>query len=228
MINIMVIGPGHGSCELQESLQMHKRPDVPFDPSGIEGDVYDLNQFPSNQQNKEFRERTFGRYSLDTKKTIEENMKEYLGNLINSDQRTMLCGRICRLGKPFFARHKFDNSAFLIRHPLHAMASYLKHRHPEKVTTRFDGDINSEKCIRYYAKLWNDTVSDCLGGGLQSIRYEFATLDVNKIDDDEIKTAFKNWWINKRNKGIISNDAENLLRKLVEENYTRLYEEWDI
>ena len=222
--NIIAASGGHGSTYIQSTLRAHKRPDVVFGDKMSEP-YLKLSDIPSKKHRIEFKKRTGG-WNLDLNRTIEDNMVRYLEDMNNKNIRVLVGGRISRLG-PFFSVNPIENVICFVRHPLHAMVSFLVHRHPEK-TNRFEGGLNSESCVEYYASIWNATVCDHIEAGSIMIRYEFAPKDAINLKDNKIKQMFSGWHINKRNPSILQPEFESLLKELVKDNYTQLYNKWEI
>jgi len=221
---IIVISGGCGSTYLRNQLNAHKRPDVALFDKVIQHNLM-LSNLITSQQQKEFKKRTYGWYTLNTHKTIEENMLDYLRQINKYNIPTILNGNISRIG-PFFTNNKIDNVICLVRHPLHAMTSLLVHRHPEKVK-RFPKGLNSKECIHYYADMWNSIIGDHLKNNI-IIRYEFAKDDANILTNDKLKNIFKTWKSTTRNYNIINSYYEEMLYELVKNVYIKIYKEWKI
>lgn len=230
---IIIISAGHGSTFLIRKLHAHSRVDVVFDPLSkyaIRGLVDNANlkisDKPLETHRAFFLKRTRGWARLDLTKSIEENMVNYLKAINNSEtERTTLTGSISRIN-PFFSKHKFEGILAVVRHPLHAMVSYCLHQHPER--GEMFGGINSKLCVDFYAKNWNILTTDLMAGGIKIIRYEYAEEDSKGLGDEELELIFKNWKSYKRNYGILKPDIEAYLKRLVENNYFRIYEKWKI
>jgi hypothetical protein len=153
-------------------------------------------------------------------------MVSYLKLMSKLGKYVIVNGRISRIG-PIFSKHEIKNVICLIRHPLHAMVSLLVHRHPEKVK-RFSGGFNSDDCVKYYADLWNKTISDQIGAGNKIIRYEYANKDLEKLNNEKLKILFKGWKSNKRNFNKLKPEFDAMLKDLVKDYYYQLYDKWTI
>ena len=156
-------------------------------------------------------------------------MVQYLTKINGSNKMVMLSGELCRMGS-FFTRNYVKTVLCIVRHPLHAMVSYLVNRHNEKVT-KFKNGFNSNECVEYYAKIWNDVIGDHLNANSTVIRYEFAKEDTVLLtkDDIQLKHILANYWkSNTRNFGVLKPQFEELLKQLVKVNYDKLYETWDV
>jgi len=221
---VIVASGGHGSTFILNKLKAHKRPDVTFGDKLTAVDLK-LSDKPTKEYLKEFKKRTNGFYTLNLDKSIEDNMVSYLNAAYDKNLSVLLSGRISRVGK-FFTNNDVKNVVCLVRHPLHAMVSLLVHRHPEKLEW-FGGNINSEECVLYYSKLWNDTVSDHILANNKIIRYEFARKD-SLNTSNKVRSIFNEWKQKRRNLGVLKEEFEEMLESKVKENYYKLYSKWDI
>lgn len=230
---IIVISAGHGSTFLIGKLHAHSRVDVVFAPVSrytkikwLDNTGLKITDRPLEIHRKLFLQRTRGWSRLDLTKSIEENMVNYLKAINKSEtERTTLTGTISRIG-PFFKRNKIEGVLAVVRHPLHAMVSYLLHQHPE--FGEIYGGINNKSCVDFYASNWNLLTTDLLDGGVPIIRYEYAKEDSRGLGDKELELIFKDWISSKRNYGILKPDIEAYLKSLVANNYFRIYEKWKI
>ena len=160
--------------------------------------------------------------------TIDSFLVRYINYIKSSEMRTAVFNTCAELA--LFSKNSITDVIFLLRHPLHTYASWSKpDRHGDVI--EYLGGVNSEKAILHFAKRWNAVVDEILKlrkkqilGGL--IRYEFATSDVNYIP--EIRWAFENFDIYKRNHGFLSKKAEVMLRNITYNNFCQLYSDWDI
>lgn len=233
---IILIYAGHGSTFLYRRLKafsnVHKRPDVTFDVLIKYNDyVFEnvglkLTDKPTEYHKNLFFKRSMGFFCIDFAKSVEENMVNYLKRVNNSKtEKTMLTGSISQIG-PFFTRNKIEGVLAVVRHPLHAMVSYLLHQHPRS-GKRFGG-VNSKACADFYAKYWNTRITDLFGANIRIIRYEYAREDSEGLGDEILEAIFKDWKSSKRNYGVLKPDNEAYLKSLVKDNYFRLYEKWQI
>lgn len=226
---ILSLHAGHGSTFLIKELDAHIRPDVVFHDQRTFDPGCTLIDKPTKDHIIEFRKRTFGWYSLNPNMTIEENMVQYLTKINSDNKIVVITSELCRMG-PFFTRNSIENVICVVRHPLHAMVSYLTHQHREKVK-RFKEGFNSIECVEYYAKIWNEIISDHINANSKIIRYEFAREDASFLteEDAKLKDLFINKWrSDTRNFGVLNTQLEELLKQLVKINYDKLYEGWGI
>jgi hypothetical protein len=156
-------------------------------------------------------------------KTINDNLM----NLVKDPERiVLLCGRCSSEGGRFLTENNVKSLA-LIRHPLHSYVSYLSHRHPAHAAPF--GGFKSEKCIRWYAKRWNNVVSDIVDSPSAIVRFEFLASDLRFIDDLLHLDAVNRWKPHIRNWGELPKEGEELLRKLTKEMFDQVYPgEWEI
>lgn len=226
---ILSVHAGHGSTFLSGELHTHRRPDVVFHDQKTFDPNCALTDKPTKCHIIGFKKRTFGWYDLNPNITIEKNMVKYLIKINSSNKMVMITSELCRMG-PFFTCNPIENVICVVRHPLHAMVSYLTHQHREKVK-RFKEGFNSVECVEYYAKIWNEIVSDHINANSKIIRYEFVKEDASFLtkEDEKLKNLFVNRWrSDTRNFGVLNTHLEELLKQLVKINYDKLYERWDV
>jgi hypothetical protein len=225
---------GHGSTFLKKYLKscgikVHIRPDIVFNNKSTLNPDAKLSDKPTKNHLNKFRIRTLNQYSLNLNKTIEENMIYYLNSVNKSNNVVIFTSEICRMG-PFFTNNNIENVIYIVRHPVHAMISFLAHQHKEKMV-HFKNGLNSIEYVKYYAKLWNDLTSDHLNGGSKIVRYEFAKRDVDFLGKGDIilKNMFTTSWKSDiRNYNVLDSQLEAILKDMVRANYERLYDRWEV
>lgn len=230
---VIVAPPGSGSTHLNRQLESHARADLTFEPfsnmshGGVDNTGLKITDKPIKEHMISFHTRTFGEYDLDLNLTIEKNLVNYIDFMNNqTERRATLGGTISTLGPPFFTRNKTNGILAIIRHPLHSMVSLLLHQHPWHGVQL--GGINSETCVKFYANQWNRLVSDLIAGEIKIIRFEYAKEDSAELEDDKLKSIFSKWLSHLRIHRALKIGFERMLKSLVEKNYFKLYEEWEI
>jgi hypothetical protein len=129
----------------------------------------------------------------------------------------------------FFAAYKDLKAIGLVRHPLLAMESLYLRKHPEKV--KHYGTYQSEELVIDYSAVWNNAVADILESGMPIIRFEYAWDDIKKIPkkkNRELYRMFKNWRKLPRRTPTLKPDLVSLLKRLVCDDYKKLYPSWEI
>lgn len=236
MGTVIVSPGGSGSSFIIKEMNADSRPDVVFSPLDAhkrriipENLELCLSDLPTEWHATYFTGRTHMKYRLDLEISIEENMVRYLRKAVSSKDNVLLGGAISRVG-PFFLRNKDrwpkETVVCFIRHPLQSMASFLLHRHPEKID-RY-GRFSSSSCLIQYAMLWKKIVNDAIRGGLTIVRFEYAKEDSLKLKDERLKAVFADWIEGKRNYEMLTKDQENYFKKLVSNIYFQIYERWDV
>ncbi len=221
MRRVYASGGGHGSVYFVSALRptlrsIHVRPDTVFDTDKC------LDDLPDEASVPEFKEKTG--FTLDTSKTINDNMMSYLGYLEEVDALVLL-SRMSRLGK-FFTRNGLTAPICLVRHPLHAYVSFIGHRHP-KAGEQFGG-LEADATIRWYADQWNSMTSDYLESGCRIVRFEYMQDDVKGLSNPDLPALLKHWRTDVRNNNVLPHDKEGLMKELVSDTYSRIYKAWDI
>lgn len=182
-----------------------------------------IDSFPELNAIKGFASRTD--FQMNSSKTISANLKDYIDSLKADPIKTAIFNSMPKFN--FFVKNGISNLVCLVRHPLHAYLSFTKkNRHFNLIEKT--GGVNSKKSIDYYVDAWNSIVSQHLGlvnKGSICLRYEFFNDDLSSTSLP--KKIFDGWDGSYRNKGLTS-ENEKYLRSQVEENYFRIYSEWDI
>ncbi len=231
---VLVTPPGSGSTHLIYQLKAHARPDLVFEPFSnyTVGGTFNntglkITDKPIKEHGIKFLERAYREFNLDINLTIEQNLVKYIDFMqIRSKRRAAFCGTISTLGPQFFRRNKTNGVLAIIRHPLHSMISWLSHQHPSHGLQL--GGINSERCVEFFAGRWNRLTADLIAGKIKIIRFEYAAEDSKDIKDQHLKSLFKNWLSSLRNFDELKPKWESLLKYLVEKNYNKIYEKWEI
>jgi hypothetical protein len=157
---------------------------------------------------------------------IGEFLVRYVRFLRAAPDRTAVFNTVAELG--LFSRHRVPGVVFLVRHPLHAFASWAKAaRHGDVV--EYLGGINSCRAIGHFAARSNAVFDEIqqlrllgiLGGVL---RYEFIKADLESFP--ELAWVFDNFDSSKRNDGQLSLEAESLMRDLTADRVNLLYKSW--
>ena len=216
---------GSGSTHLIRTLatryEVGAKPDTVFRPSYPELRIGDLN---INQGT--FAERSHG-YAISTDATLEEILPEYVRYLRRSPSRTAVFNTAAELG--LFSKYEIPDVVFLIRHPLHAFASWAKpERHGDIV--RYLGGLNSPVAIERFARRWNAVVDEMrrlqeagiLGG---YIRYEYAASDARPLG---LGWIYRDLDSSRRNSAALSEVSSSFLQSLVHSRLMELYDVWDI
>lgn len=160
--------------------------------------------------------------------TIDSFLLRYIKFIRSSEKRTVVLNTCAELG--LFSKYDITDVIFLIRHPLHAYASWAKpERHGDIIESL--GGINSESAIKLYANRWNAVIDELLIlrdrnllGGL--IRFEYAQNDINEIP--ELLWLVNDFDHTKRNYNYLSKTAERFLRNITYDRFLRLYLDWNI
>ncbi|RLC88830.1 MAG: hypothetical protein DRJ03_00910 [Chloroflexi bacterium] len=214
MILITPFG-GHGTVFLSRRFggKLSIRPDTVF---GWEPNLFSL---PDPQLSDQFKKRAG--IQLDLNKTINDNLMAMLEEHENRKWHTLLCGR-CSHKQKFLTINGIE-SVGIVRHPLHAMVSFLSHQHPEHAV-RFGG-FNTRTAVDWYAYSWNNIVEDMLESKCTIFHYEFMP---DEIKEPDLKRRLANWDGSKRNHNELSYTLEQMLHYRVKENFDKLYDAWDI
>lgn len=163
------------------------------------------------------------RFQLDMTRSIEHNLNDYLRHIRHRSKLAVIFSRPSTM--LFFSRNGIKRVNFIIRHPLHSYVSYTKRvRHYEVVAGL--GGPDTEAGVEFWAREWNNTVQDALDSGNKIIRFEFTHSDTR--DDAELRRIFTSWDTTKRNHGVLSSAREKQLMDLVHDNYSRLYDRWNV
>jgi len=207
----------------------HVRPDVKFLPDFWPCQLKRMQllnekgfeNFPTPFSAKEFAKRSG--FQLDLKKTINDNMLEYVRFVKKSKCYSLLTFSAYW---SFFSKNRIKNVAFLVRHPLHNYVSWTKDkRHGSQIEEI--GGINSEVSIKFFAKIWNGIVKEyllCKELKLRPLLLRFEYIN------EEFKYAriFRMWESDKRNYGIVHQKYEDLLRELTNDTFMRIYNKWNL
>lgn len=233
---------GSGSSHLAARLGAFARPDVwqpPFqgrrlvewealtrepglllDASGYDAPAADWEPF-HRRTDRMFEDR------IDPKRTIRENLVRFCRWLEASGNRVVFV-HAAIMG--LFSGSGIRNVTFLIRHPLHALASFAKpERHAAEVAAL--GGLESEKTIELWADRWNRTASEfleCRRRGLDPVlvRFEFADRDARVTDRHP--SVFRDFRSSIRNTSPLSDTRAEQLRSLVADTYGELYGDWEL
>lgn len=206
---------GHGTTYIHRHIsRCAKRPDV------LWGEHLDIGSYPDQSKSIPWRRRTGG-HILSTKKTIEENLVD----MIESSNIWVLLSGWCSLRNRFLTRNKI-RAYCLVRHPLHAYVSYFGHQHPNHC--RSFGGFNSDGAVEKWSRQWNAIINDFLSSGNKILRYEFFYKDLPY--NAAIKKDFRNFDFDteKRNHGELHPKLEFKLKMLVNDNFYKMYDSWDI
>lgn len=205
---------GTGSVYFSRCVRVAPRPDTVF---GFEPD---LKALPDPACAVAFRARSG--VDLDPEETIEENLARMLEIRENElNLNTMLSGRGSQGGR-FLTENGIRATCF-VRHPLHAFASFLGHRHPVHAA-RFGG-YQTEEAVFFYARIWNAMVSDFISSGNRIHRFEYLP---SGASDPWLRRALAGWNNTLRHHSELSKELETKLKSLVYVNYYKLYMEWKI
>jgi hypothetical protein len=203
---------GSGSTQLIDALSMWydvgNKPDTVFRLS-----IPELHpgEFDLDQDRIRCRAPNFSEVEGES---IDEFLIRYVGFLRMHPMRTAVFNTCAEVG--LFSKHAIGDVVFLIRHPLHAYASWAKQeRHGDTVNGL--GGINSETPIRLFARRWASTVEEAfrlraagiLGG---VVRFEHAREDVRQLAG--LEWVFENWDCSRRNFGVLAPRGEGLLKSL--------------
>lgn len=225
MENIIVAPGAHASTYLGTTLNAHTRPDISFKGIGkwAKWQDYTLESKPNKHQIEVFNKRTRNFIEFDMNKTIEENFLRYIYKLRKKNVYSVLCGSISLLGE-FFSRNEVK-IIYLVRHPLSAMCSFMTRRHPETLKQLGVG-LNNKKAVEFYANLWNTFVREHIKMNNKIIRFEYAREDSETIKNSRMRKALSGIRNNKHK--MLNKEKERYLKKLVSDNYFKIYKEWNI
>lgn len=192
-------------------------------------ELLDINGYDSVDINWEpFNRRTKNRFKqfIDTKKSVKENLINFCHWIPETEYRVLFAHAGIM---NFFSENNIHNVTYLVRHPLHAYASFAK---PERHKAQIDslGGVESNRAIEYWADRWNRHVRDylqCQDKALNPIliRFEFAKQDSQVSAYHQ--QIFNNFIPSKRNFKALSNRGENLLKSLVSNTYFKIYDQWN-
>lgn len=216
-------GGGSGSTFLIKRLRRLApciaRPDVCFEKGGKRGVRTDIafhrGGIPSDVREL-FEERVNYRVRAHTIAEMFDQLFEWHYGFV------VLSGNYVQVGHSI--RDHEGRFVFVVRHPLHAMVSWYKHRHPEMLHGH---KLNSVKVVEQYAEYWNRVAMWANEVG-RVIRYEYAAEDANMICQPQVRAIFDKWTQAKRNYGTLSHDSEARLEELTHGQYTKLYQRWEV
>ena len=163
---------------------------------------------------------------IDPKKNIFDNLVSFFKYIEKTPYKVFLNS------SPLlnvFSKSDTKNVTFIVRHPVHSLSSFGKDiRHQEHIEAL--GGIDSERAIEFWADRWNRLTNEyllCKDKGLNPvlIRFEYAQADAEVTKYH--KKAFAGFLQNKRNWNMVESESARYLMELVEENFNRLYPEWD-
>jgi hypothetical protein len=206
---------GHGTTYIHRHIgRCAKRPDV------LWGEKLNIDRYPDEAKVISWRRRTGG-HILSLSKTIEEN----LADMIETCSHWVLLSGWCSLRKPFLTRNKI-RAYCIVRHPLHAYVSYFGHQHPNHC--RALGGFNTIAAVEKWCRQWNAIVNDFMLSKNKIIRYEFFYRDLPY--NAALKKDFRNFNFDteKRNHGELLPKLEPQLKHLVNDNFYKIYDSWEI
>jgi hypothetical protein len=213
-------GSSYLISRLERRHEVGRRPDSVFRrdyPELREGSVAD--------DPRGFEERAHG-YRIPPGATLEQVLPGYVEHL-RRRRRTAVFNTAAGLG--LFSRLGIDGVVFLVRHPLHAFASWAK---PERHGDLVDGlgGVADERALAYFARRWNAVAAEIrrldaagLLGGV--VRYEQAREDARPL---RLRWVFARLDGSRRNADVLPAGVETRLRARVREEYERLYPDWSI
>lgn len=182
-----------------------------------------IETFPEKQAVVGFVGRTD--FQMDENKTIAYNMENYIDVVKKDPNRTAIFNALSKFN--FFVEYNISDLVCLVRHPMHAYLSFTKkERHFNLVENT--GGVNSKKSIDYYTDAWNRNVKQYLllvDNGSVCLRYEFMKEDILKTSMS--KELFSGWDSSNRNNGLTSENEKYLMSK-VEDNYFKIYDNWEV
>ena len=233
---IFVAYGGSGSSYLNRNLRAlgkcHPRPDGFFKPmfypttGGQKLDARGYDNYPSRSSVPYFRERTS--FRLDRKKTINDNMLEYVAGANKPGTSVVLT--LASYYK-FFSTNRIPDVTFLVRHPLHQYGSWFKpHRHGSHLG-KFGGK-DSEASLDFFSTLWAANVEEYLALkdmdlNPRLIRFEFVPQDVESAGCEALNKCFQGWDTSRRNPSFISSALAGYLRRRVAHVFGRIYPQWE-
>lgn len=216
---------GSGSSYLISALsrrcEVGRRPD-----SFFRRDYPELREGTVADDRRTFEERAHG-YRIAPGATLEDVLPGYVEYLRRKRRRTAVFNTAAELG--LFSKLGIGDVVFLVRHPLHAFASWAK---PERHGDLVDGlgGVGDERALLYFARRWNAVAAeirrlDALGllGG--TVRYEYAAADARPL---RLRWVFARLDSSRRNWGALSPDSETRLRELVHDEFESFYPDWSV
>ena len=215
-------GSNYLTQRLATRLDVGNKPDTIFRPFIPELRIGNL-----NAKQGIWSERTPG-FPRVPGESIDAFLVRYVGFLRESDCGTAVFNTCAELG--LFSKYAVQNVVFLIRHPLHAYASWSKpERHGEIIDHL--GGINAEPAVQMFMRRWNRTVTEAIRlrhmgilGGL--VRYESAREDASKLPG--LEWVFSEFDSSKRNWGYVSSQAEELAREITRHVFDAIYFNWKL
>jgi hypothetical protein len=206
---------------LERRYEVGRRPDSVF-----RRDYPELREGTVADDPRDFEERAHG-YRIAPGATLEQVLPGYVEHLRRRRRRTAVFNTAAELG--LFSQLGIDGVVFLVRHPLHAFASWAK---PERHGDLVDGlgGVAGERAPAYFARRWNAVAAEIrrleaagLLGGV--VRYERSREDARPLG---LRWVFARLDGSRRNPDALPPEVETRLRALVREEYERLYPDWSI
>lgn len=166
-------------------------------------------------------------YRIPPESTLEEVLPAYVEYLRRRFWRTAVFNTAAELG--LFSAQEIPDVVFLVRHPLHALASWAK---PERHGKLVDGlgGVGDERALRHFARRWNAVVAEIrrldglrLLGGV--VRFEYAVADARPLG---LRWVFSRLDSSRRSGDVLGPEVEARLRELVQDEYDALYPDWAI
>ena len=154
-------------------------------------------------------------FAMDPKISIHKNFSA----LIASKPKYFVLVRAPQFG--FLSTNKIKSIAVL-RHPLIGYVG-LSRRHPEFYVNK----LQTEEKVRWYAGVWNRSVSDFLNSNSIILRYEFLKHDLEKYST-QIDTSIFNGWHPSLRPSCLRKPLEELMLELVKDQYFQIHKEWQL
>jgi hypothetical protein len=160
--------------------------------------------------------------------SLENMFQRYVVFVRNDPLRTGVLNTVSEFA--LFSRCGIRDVVFLVRHPLHAYASWAKpERHGNVV--EYLGGIQNVLPAKTYFERWrrfsDEALAVCnanLGGRI--IRFEYARADAS--GDAELMWLFEEFDSSRRNWGVVSDAVVKGVRAIVAPTYRLLYDSWDV
>jgi hypothetical protein len=166
-------------------------------------------------------------YRISPEATLEEVLPRYVKHLRRRFWRTAVFNTAAELG--LFSELEIPGVVFLVRHPLHALASWAK---PERHGALVDGlgGVADERALRHFARRWNAVAAEIrrldrleLLGGV--VRFEHAAADARPLG---LGWAFSGLDSSRRGGDTLGPGVETRLHELVRDEYEALYPDWAV
>ncbi len=156
--------------------------------------------------------------------TLEEILPECIEQLRDDPCRTVVFGTPAELG--LLSAMRVSKVVFLGRHPLHAYALWAKpERHGDVIDVL--GGVNAPIAAEFSTQRWTRATDELIRladlgilGGV--VRYEHAHSDAASFG---LGHVFEDFDATKRNHGVLSAAAVDMLRHITQANFERIYEQ---